>query len=458
MTDWLQATDIDVDDPNAFELLNNLQANILKHHGRTYAWHVFLQFVPGKEYEIKRWISENLAGQWRPYITSAYEQLKDVQKRHTKIENEKSDYDGGMITCFLLSSKGYVRLGFNPSAVVGEDNIFTTMQDREQTELEDPNINSWEPSFQVEIHAMLILADDNKRELKTRLKRIKQETLGCIKVISNQKGKILRNDNGRPIEHFGYEDGISQPSFLKTDKKSGPKSKDVQPLRIVLLPDKGTDKKDCYGSFVVFRKLEQNVKEFQKQRKKLSDILFEGTNPKLAGAMAMGRFENGTPVTLYDEEMDGLTDKNDFDYSDDSSDIPKCPYHAHIRITNPRGNSVRIVRRGITYDEFGRTSDLTDEPEHGVGLYFISYQASITNQFERIQKWAAGGPILDRWRGIDPIAGQGIFEIFKQKWPMPTTKGTVIESGDHFMHVVNMLGGEYFFAPSIPFLQKLATL
>jgi deferrochelatase/peroxidase EfeB len=133
-----------------------------------------------------------------------------------------------------------------------------------------------------------------------------------------------------------------------------------------------------------------------------------------------------------------------------------------MRITNPRfrlekklGN-IRILRRGIPYDEIGRKEDLSDRPEHGVGLFFISYQNSISN-FETIQTWAGGGNvIMHPLRGVDGIAGQGTYDNQAQDWPK---KWDSPANGHHeedlFMHVVTLLGGEYFFTPSLPFLANL---
>lgn len=193
--------------------------------------------------------------------------------------------------------------------------------------------------------------------------------------------------------------------------------------------------------------------------------------------MLVGRFEDGTPIQLSDEA--GIIRSaviNNFDYN---IDIPsKCPYHAHIRKSNPRSSmpvgfgGVQqakkhiMARRGIP---FGSRQDepndgqLDNKPvlADGVGLLFMSYQASIINQFEFIQKnWVnnPGFPHLDPTvpDGLDPVIGQGVPReagAYAVKYGNPLT---LARAGfDQFVH---MKGGEYFFAPSMNFLKTVDTI
>lgn len=71
---------------------------------------------------------------------------------------------------------------------------------------------------------------------------------------------------------------------------------------------------------------------------------WERTQPlgELAGALLVGRFEDGTPVTF--QGADGLDDPvpNNFDYRGDMAGA-RCPFFAHIRKTNPRGDIARTL-------------------------------------------------------------------------------------------------------------------
>jgi deferrochelatase/peroxidase EfeB len=190
-----------------------------------------------------------------------------------------------------------------------------------------------------------------------------------VKVLGIEKGLAMRNANGDGIEHFGYVDGRSQPLLLQEDIKAEKETTDgisiwdpTFPLKQVLVPCPGGASANSFGSYFVFRKLEQNVKDFKAKEDKIAeDLGLE--NKELAGAMIVGRFEDGTPVVL--QKNDGMHNPvpNNFDYRDDALAM-KCPFHSHIRKTNPRSESVGtfannleeershiMARRGITYGE-----------------------------------------------------------------------------------------------------------
>ena len=155
-----------------------------------------------------------------------------------------------------------------------------------------------------------------------------------------------------------------------------------------------------YGSYFVFRKLEQNVKGFKDAETQLAEVLkLEGEEAERAGALVVGRFEDGTPVTLQKDEGMHNPVFNNFNYQNDTKGS-KCPFQGHIRKVNPRNASTksrieerghRIARRGITYGK--RRKDLTDRPMGNVGLLFMCFQADIAKQFEHLQKMAMPQPV-----------------------------------------------------------------
>lgn len=164
---------------------------------------------------------------------------------------------------------------------------------------------------------------------------------------------------------------------------------------------------------------------------------------------------------------------NDFNYDNDA-DGKVCPFHAHIRRTNPRGDlsrqpangspptmplevekTFRIVRRGITY---GDRPDLANDPldpaaqlpETGVGLLFMCFQSRL-RQFTIQQDGSDADNFLSpRPRpGVDAIIGRN-GNSTPQTWP---TTGNDITF--KMANLVTFKGGEYFFAPSLPFLRGL---
>jgi Dyp-type peroxidase family len=228
----------------------------------------------------------------------------------------------------------------------------------------------------------------------------------------------------------------------------------------LLIKDPFAKSENAMGSFLVFRKLEQDVKGFKDAEEELAQKLkLQDEDTERAGAMLVGRFEDGTPVQLSKEA--GLINSaalNNFNY--DFTDESKCPYHAHIRKTNPRSDlpdskRFMMARRGITYGK--READLSDKPSNGVGLLFMSYQRSIAGQFEVIQReWANNEDFINRKEtdkiGLDPVIGQGKSRAkgaYAIEWGKPDTK----QFG--FEQFVTMKGGGYFFAPSIEFLKCL---
>jgi hypothetical protein len=210
--------------------------------------------------------------------------------------------------------------------------------------------------------------------------------------------------------------------------------------------------------------------------------------------MAVGRFEAGTPIVLQGTESGTTPAANDFDYGGDPEG-QKCPFHAHIRKTNPRsGRSVtvgdppgnddeerghRLVRRGIPYGAARTNFDAPPEelPDRDVGLLFICYQSDLWEQFEFQQRaWSnnarfphpgppgavshapgyALGTGIDALVGqqlpanVDPVAGAAVPRNWPAAWNQRPTR--TVRSVAQF---VTMKGGEYFFSPSLSGIRKL---
>jgi deferrochelatase/peroxidase EfeB len=221
------------------------------------------------------------------------------------------------------------------------------------------------------------------------------------------------------------------------------------------------------GSYLVFRKLEQRVRAFKEHEQELAKALgLTGEDTKRAGALIMGRFEDGTPVVLQRTAGRAAPVPNDFDYDADPHG-QKCPFLAHIRRVNPREKDIyktapRIVRRGITYGKREKepkdNPSLEELPSGGVGLLFMCYQKSIAEQFEYLQGRLANEPhFSEEQAGIDPIIGQpGKVGTPPQRWPAQWGDPREKHKPFDFHGFVTLKGGEYFFAPSIYFLRHLA--
>jgi deferrochelatase/peroxidase EfeB len=158
--------------------------------------------------------------------------------------------------------------------------------------------------------------------------------------------------------------------------------------------------------------------------------------------------------------------ENDFLYSKSDPKGNRCPFSAHIRKTNPRGDSGtpfsqermrRIARRGITYgDPAPPNGELDTLPITGVGLLFQCCQSNLEKQFEHLQhQWASNAQFPKPKTGKDPVIGQPASgSVRLLDFPDPWGGNSRAPFG--FQSFVTMKGGEYFFAPSITFLRNLA--
>jgi hypothetical protein len=226
------------------------------------------------------------------------------------------------------------------------------------------------------------------------------------------------------VEHFGFVDGLSQPVFVTDDGPPAHGWDSRTPLANVLAPEPGpSGAPRHHGSYLVYRKIEQDTAAFARREAQLTALLGgaapPGSDVPDAGAWLVGRHRDGTPLVSHATAAGPAAGAAAFDYHDDR-DGDRCPLHAHVRKMNPRQSSDGpdderrrlFPRRGQTYGRRRLRADgsFADLPATGVGLLFLAFNASITEQFEHVQAvWAenAGFPSLGSSDGaIDPIIGQ----------------------------------------------------
>lgn len=462
------------------KLLQNLQGNILKGHGRDYTANIFFRFSTSQQRASRR-LLRDLANH---HLTNAHRQL--LATEHFKATGE----GGGGFVHLALSFKGYEALGRGADAPTDPD-FRAGMKDGDSiSRLNDPDPSSWDLPFQQESHGIVLVAHETESamaQLASEIKTLITDAHGTIVFV--QHGKALRNADGVGIENFGYVDGRSQPLMLHEDidaeiAAAGASRWDPAfPLSTALVADPGASDDTSFGSYFVFRKLEQAVRAFKAHEQDIADVLeLEGDQRELAGALIVGRFEDGTPVTLTDEAR-AAPPPNNFNYHGDTG--TRCPLHAHIRKTNPRGSggfepelaerAHLMARRGIPYEDVKRIThpeEVPDVDSHGefdaevapllpdggVGLLFMAYNREIGQQFAFTQAtWAnnPGFPNASNPPGIDPVIGQGQNNPGDQKLPKDWDEPPLVSSGVEFSGFVTMRGGEYFFSPSLTFLMNL---
>src|SRR5213083_1549230 len=426
----LRDTNIDPARPEYRKMLENLQSNILKPHGRKESNHLVLRFAAGPE-TIRGWIREFA----RREVTSAQKQLEETGTYH----------DHGTRGALVARNR-------------------------------DPLPAEWEAPYQGDIHALVSLSHDSAEDLAAKTRVVSESLRPIAEILTVERGTVLRNARGEPVEPFGFVDSRSQPLFLQADleaeKAAGVDAWDPSaPLGLVLVDDPFTSEEDCFGSYRVFRKLQQDVENFNAGVKDLATRL--GADEALAGALVVGRFKDGTPVTL--RPWDGLGAVNNFEYLAHDRVGNRCPFHAHIRKANQRGANPflnpeaerghRIVRRGIPYGVRPAPpggAPAAASPAGDVGLLFQAFQSDIARQFEFVQRTWVDNPNFPELllfpglnTGDDALIGQ--HPRAAQRWPRTWGRsGRFLDRlRFNFGDYVRLRGGEYFFTPSLSFLKNL---
>jgi len=310
-------------------------------------------------------------------------------------------------------------------------------------------------------------------------------------------------------EHFGFQDGISQPTIKGLSRQDVPENmvsagefilgykneyNQYTPSPVVangtvtadILP-KSVDADDKYdlgrnGSYMVFRQLKQDVGLFWKYMEKctLKDGKCDEKEMVKLAAKMLGRWPGGSPVVMCpDDEVKEHNNENNFDYRKADEFGLRCPYASHIRRSHPRdaldtdrltsikvANKHRLLRRGRSYGQpvtetmnpmdILKVQDIQGER----GLHFICFNADIGRQFEFIQNAWSNNP---KFNGLhderDPITGNHSHPLNEKK--TGTFSIPEKELRRRFTDVpefVTVKGGSYFFMPGIKALKYLASI
>ena len=454
-------------------MLDELQPNILKGHVRDHLSVLFLHFDDQAD-------AQTFLGALVALMKSAKTHLDEVEAFKT------TGTPGTPYVGVGLSKTGYDLLGI---AAAPADSSFTRgMKDPDSRQtLTDPPLSVWEPPYREDLHAVVLIGDTTDAAASTPREEVLALLPDTATVVGEETGLSQRNEHGEGIEHFGYIDGRSQPLFLTEDIDTERDSNDgtnvwdpAFPLSRVLVADPAApDPNLHFGSYFIFRKLEQNVRRFKQTEDDLADDLqLVDEDRERAGAMLVGRFEDGTPLTLQNDEGTHHPIMNNFTYDSDIHGA-KCPFSGHIRKTNPRGSGGPqspaderlhlMARRGQTYGDradipFDGSVPPEGRPTGGVGLLFMAFNANINiqddfglSQFDFTQRVWANNPGFPQVPaapdpGLDPVIGQGPrpTQTYTTQWG-----GTQTQEVDAVAQAVRMLGGEYFFMPSLAFLRTL---
>lgn len=246
-----------------------------------------------------------------------------------------------------------------------------------------------------------------------------------------------------------------------------------------------------HGTFVVYRKLQQDVAGFWTFLRSESVRHKGAPDPDfmiwLASKM-VGRWPSGAPLALQPEPGDGPhPPTDDFLYAESDPAGLACPFGSHIRRTNPRDQirpsgpaeslnmsaRHRIMRRGRVYGEPLFDPMLLDRPDDpqtrrllleladdgaARGVHFFCVNASIKRQFEFVQQAWVNNP---RFNGLvnnrDPLGGDND--------PDAETPSVMIVPGRPeglrtapLPRFITVRGGAYLFMPGLRALRYLSVL
>lgn len=365
------------------------------------------------------------------------------------------------------------------------------------------------------IGGVLILASDDEDDLAEEVARqsARMREMG-LNIIFEQPAHIRADEPGH--EHFGFKDGISQPGLrgltpsIGTDPDQGDPGQDLLNLGEFVLgypankpappppppppavtatpfdPAPGAISRNgpewaADGSYLVLRRLAQNVKSF---RDFVEDHAGNPFSEEVLGAKIVGRYRSGCPIepmrslpgvltTAGDPAvaMPAVLDPlhvNDFEYGDDA-DGAILPRAGHIRKAYPRNEPTpkggeadtqkhRILRRGIPYGASFSPDAGDGDPGSAAaerGLMFLCYQASIARQFEVVQHvWVNGPDFPQAGDGIDLLIAPGV-DGQPRESSLPGGDPPRLTTMERW---VTLTFGEYFFQPSISALEELARL
>ena len=374
----------------------------------------------------------------------------------------------------------------------------------------------------ITVHALLLIYTQSDEDAENWSRQI-AELLGRHHVVIVRERSLLLNPDektGLGHEHFGFADGLSQPSpwdadgavlragkpvtaaervndvplgeflfghvnghgelapgpIVPQEREDDPTQHDPRLLDAELRPHpeaEGFFDLGCNGSYLVCRELKQDVAQFwASMERNAANIRAQDpensthVTPDWLAERIIGRNKEGhllCPAGHREPDEYGWPD-NDFLFWDDDPHGLGCPPGSHVRRAHPRdalapdaasketllraANNHRILRRGRKY---GTLYDANvAEAEHDRGLLFICLNTDITRQFEFVQQtWLMNSSFATLYGETDPLVGPSGPMTIRED---PLRRIVDVET------YVQMVGGDYFFLPSMSALRYLAML
>lgn len=442
-----------------------IPGNTAKAHGRPFSTWLFFRFLPGATAPATQLRKFAMACRRAKFHTSLLEQLQQwsaYKARETELRGAVPETDAVATAPFgtvLLTGLSFRILDAGRNGYrtfLTTHAVFDRGMTKDREILQDPlpgdDNDTWRGhGFEEEFHVALFLAGNTRAGCDQHVANALKIAASCQLVEAHRENGFIWRPEGPGTamrEPFGFADGLSNLLFLAEDvdahRASGvsawdPVSKWSNVLFLPDAPPKSPTDSLAGGSFVVLRKLEQDVAAFRRWEAQS----VKGNPPPGAtepGAGLVGRTRTGCPLT----GVPASGRLNDFGYGDDSKGSV-CPFRAHIRKANPRGTSQPLgeeastlfVRRGMVY---APKDQLTLDDRHsvgdGVGLLFTGYMGNIDRQFRFMQ----GGWLLNPHF---PASGESGYDPLATLPPLKSDLPTFVIPR----------GGGYFFAPPVSWVE-----
>jgi Dyp-type peroxidase family len=387
-----------------------------------------------------------------------------------------------------------------------------------------------------ELDALIIVAGDKQDVVKARSDEVRKRLEAASLVETYLETGAVRHDKGmKGHEHFGFDDGVSQPGIrgrasedatdFITDRHVAssetpaawlygyPGQDLVWPGEFVLgypatspdplvpgPPAPAVPEWTRNGSFLVFRRLRQDVGLFWRTMKQEAGRLakkegFKDLTDEHLASLLVGRWPSGAPVNrTSDKDIPDLgkstVANNHFRFDSDTlvlqllpherDDFPMakadpsgltCPWAAHIKKVNTRDSGSdmgardstykrRVLRVGIPFGQplADKYAQPKDDPEDGNrGLLFLCIQSSIEEQFEFLcSRWANDPARPKMPGGHDFVIGQNSApgEQIVRKCTLFGSDFSAAEVTTDKQWVIPT-GGGYFFLPAISALRDV---
>lgn len=365
------------------------------------------------------------------------------------------------------------------------------------------------------VHALLLLYGATVADVEAWANEVEQALAPHGMKVVHQLPLDLQLKEGIGREHFGFADGMSQPipfgdpsvpsedtvalsdgqaaprdpwhgvplgeillghTNAHAEKSPGPLVRADDLARAAKLSPQGAPEGflnlGLNGSYMVVRELRQYVARFWQSlddnaaRIRAHDPSATHVTAGWLAERIVGRTIDGHLLCpngpLAADEYN--QPQNAFGFAEHDPHGHGCPFGSHVRRANPRDglarnlasapalldavNNHRILRRGRKYGL--PPADPRKDDGEDRGLLFICLNADIARQFEFIQQtWLLNRNFATLYDETDPLMGpEGRFTIPEQPLRRIVDVKTFIQ----------LVGGEYFFLPSLPALHYLSNL